>query len=104
MQEEVLFRQKGILVRRMVLEPGDASAWHIDNCHRVTVVVSGERLAIELKDGGETHEVHVQAGQVDWDEPSAAVHRAVNTGRERYEEVVTFLLERPDQDPQPKLP
>lgn len=101
MQEEVLYRQKGALVRRMVLKPGDSSAWHVDDCHRVTVVLSGERLHIEFRDGGEAQEVSVAAGQVGWDAPTAQVHRAVNTGRQRYEEVVTFFLDRPDQDPQP---
>jgi oxalate decarboxylase/phosphoglucose isomerase-like protein (cupin superfamily) len=102
MQEGVLYRQKGALVRRMILEPGESSAWHVDNCHRVSVVLSGERLQIQFRDGGSAQEVNVAAGQVDWDAPTAEVHRAVNTGRQRYEEVVTFFLERPDQDPQPR--
>jgi quercetin dioxygenase-like cupin family protein len=103
MHEEVLYRRKGTVVRRMSLEPGGASAWHVDACHRVSVVLSGERLSIEFRDGGDVQEVEVHAGQVDWDEPSTRVHRAVNSGRQRYEEVVTFVLERPDQDPQPRV-
>jgi hypothetical protein len=39
--------------------------------------------------------------QVDWDEPGHEVHRAVNVGRQPYEEVVMFLLAYPSQTPQP---
>lgn len=46
-------------------------------------------------------EVTVSAGQVDLDHPSDRVHRAVNSGRQRYDEVVTFFLDHEDQNPQP---
>jgi len=38
---------------------------------------------------------------VDWSEPSDHVHRAVNVGKEVFEEVVTFFLDHPDAEPQP---
>jgi quercetin dioxygenase-like cupin family protein len=101
MIEEILYRRKAVLVRRMRLEPGEASRWHRDACHRVTVVLSGEHLAIEFRSGGPPHESRIRAGQVDWDKPSSRVHRAVNVGRDRYEEVVTFLLAYSGQNPQP---
>jgi hypothetical protein len=101
MRQEALYRRKGVLVRRLLLEPGEASAWHRDACHRVTVVLSGDRLAIERHAGGPTHEVGVRAGQVDWDEPGSRMHRAVNVGRQPYEEIVIFLLAHPGQNPQP---
>ena len=41
-------------------------------------------------------------GEVDWSEPSDRVHRAVNVGKEVFEEVVTFFLDRPDAVPQPE--
>ncbi len=102
MSEELLYEKGGVLVRRAILEPGESSAWHTDACDRVTVILSGDRLGIEFRDSGEIHESDVRAGQVDWDEPTSEVHRAINVGRCRYEEVVTFFLSEPGQDPQPK--
>ena len=103
MAEEVLYRRRGVSVRRMTLEPGEASPWHRDVCHRVTVVLRGQRLAIEFRTGGQVHAARVRAGQVDWSEPSSEVHRAVNAGHEPYEEVVTFFLDYRGQNPQPRL-
>jgi len=68
----------GVRVNRARLEPGEASPWHVDSFHRVTVVLQGEQLRIEYQDGAEPELVPVVAGQVGWDEPSAPrVHRAV---------------------------
>jgi quercetin dioxygenase-like cupin family protein len=88
--------------RRQRLEPGEASPWHRDPFHRVTVVLSGDLLAIEFRDGSEAQTWKVTPGEVDWSEPSDHVHRAVNTGKEVFEEVVTFFLDRPDAVPQPE--
>lgn len=99
--EEVLYRRRGSLVQRMRLEPGESSPWHVDDCERVTVVLSGERLTIEMKEGGDALDVPMHPGLVGWGEPTTAVHRAVNSGSSPYEDVVTFFLDRPDQDPQP---
>jgi hypothetical protein len=101
MRQEILYRRKTVLVRRLRLERGEASPWHRDVCHRVSVVLSGSQLAIEPRSGGPPHKVLVRVGQVDWDEPGSEVHRAVNVGRQRYEEVVIFFLAYPGQNPQP---
>ena len=69
--------------------------------HRVTVAVSGEVLAIEFRDGGKTERIEVTAGETDWSEPSDRLHRAVNIGRQAYEEITIFFLDRPDAVPQP---
>jgi hypothetical protein len=102
MSEELLYEKGNVLVRRAILEPGESSAWHTDSCDRVTVILCGDRLAIEFRDSGAIQEFDVTAGQVDWDEPASEVHRAINVGRRRYEEVVIFFLSEPGQDPQPK--
>jgi hypothetical protein len=102
MREELLYEKGDILVRRAILDPGESSAWHTDACNRVTVILSGDRLAIESRDSGEVKELHIRAGQVDWDEPTSEIHRAINVGCWRYEEVVTYFLSEPGQDPQPK--
>jgi hypothetical protein len=52
-------------------------------------------------DGGESQRVEIAPGQVEWEEPSARVHRAVNIGKQAYEQVTVFLLARPDAVAQP---
>lgn len=99
--EETISQRGTTLVRRLVLEPSEATPWHVDPFHRVTVIVRGEALAIEYRDGGRTERVEVSAGQADWDAPTDRVHRAVNVGRGAYEEVTIFFLDRPDAIPQP---
>lgn len=97
---EVISRRERLLIRRQVLEPGEAMYWHIDRCHRFAVVVRGSRLTIEYRDG-DAIELDVAPGMADWDASDARVHRAVNTGSEPFEEVVTFYLDADDQEPQP---
>lgn len=101
MAEEELFRRGTVLVRRLRLQPGEAMPWHRDPFHRVTVVLAGDVLAIEARDGSELARFAVTPGQADWDEPSDRVHRGVNVGTVPYEEVTVFLLDRPDDVPQP---
>ena len=98
---EIITRRDDLIVRRSVLQPGEATPWHTDPVHRLTVVVRGERITIEMRDTGETIDIPVHAGLTDWDPPEPRVHRAVNTGRTTFEEVVTFYLDRAGQDPQP---
>jgi hypothetical protein len=94
-------RRDTTLVRRLILEPGEATPWHVDPFQRVTVVVCGEALTIEFRDGGSSERVEVRAGQCDLDEPTTRVHRAVNAGPTRYEEIAIFFLDRPDAIAQP---
>lgn len=99
---EVLHHRGNYLVRRQRLAPGEATPWHCDPFHRVTVVLSGDLLKIEFRDGGETLSWKITVGEVDWSEPSDRVHRAVNVGQQVFEEVVTFFLDHPDSVPQPE--
>jgi quercetin dioxygenase-like cupin family protein len=101
MTDEVLSQRGTTMVRRLRLAPGEAMAWHRDPFQRVAVVLSGDVLSIEYRDGGESQRVEITPGQVDWEEPSARVHRAVNVGRQTYEQVTVFLLDRPDAVAQP---
>ena len=101
MIEETICRRGTTLVRRLILELGEATSWHIDPFHRVTVIVRGEALAIEYRDGKGPERFEVYAGQADWDAPTEREHRAVNIGATTYEEVAIFLLDRPDAMPQP---
>jgi hypothetical protein len=102
MQTEVITRRDDLLIRRLVLEPGEAMPWHTDGCHRFSVIVRGQQLSIEFRETGERITVPVRPGMVDWDAPDARVHRAVNTDSATYEEVVTFLLGSSGIDPQPE--
>jgi quercetin dioxygenase-like cupin family protein len=99
--DETLFRRDTTLVRRLRLAPGEAMPWHRDPYHRVTVVLSGDALAIEYRDGRESQRFDVAPGQVDWDEPGDLVHRGVNVGNQPYEEIAVFFLDHPDAVPQP---
>ena len=90
MAEEELFRRGTVLVRRLRLEPGEAMPWHRDPFHRVTVVLAGDSLVIEARDGSELARFEVTPGQVDWDEPSDRIHRGVNVGALTYEEAHRF--------------
>lgn len=101
-EQQVLHHRGNTLVRRQKLLPGQAMPWHHDPYHRVTVVLSGDLVKIEYRDGGEAETFNVAPGEVDWSEPGTRVHRAVNVGKEVFEEVVTFFLDRPDADPQPE--
>ncbi len=104
MHKEVITKRDDLVIRRLVLEPGEATPWHKDSCHRFSVIVRGEQLRIEFRDTGEQVTVVVHPGMADWDEPEARVHRGVNTGTAPYEEVVTFFLHTPALDPQPEYP
>ena len=78
MTEETLHHRGTTLVRRMSLAPGEATRWHRDPFHRVSVVLRGDVLSIEFRDGRSAEYVKVTPGQVDWDELSDRTHRAVN--------------------------
>jgi hypothetical protein len=68
----------------------------------VTVVLAGDLLNIEFRDGGEPQSWKITVGEVDWSEPSDRVHGALNVGKEVFEEVMTFFLDHPDAKPQPE--
>ena len=104
MSEETILENRKVLVRRQRLAVGETGPWHIDVCERVTVVLSGEALAIEYRDGGAADHVTVTRGQADWDEPALRPHRAVNTGTTPYEEVTIFIVDASGEDPQPRVP
>ena len=104
MVDETLHRRGTALVRRLILAPGEATRWHTDPFHRVSVILKGQALAIEFRDGSASLRVRVTPGQVDWDEPSDHIHRAVNIADIPYEEVTIFFLARPDDVAQPDAP
>jgi len=102
MADEILFHHGTTKVSRLRLAPGEAMPWHRDPFHRVAVMLSGDVLSIEYRDGGESQRVGITPGQVEWEEPTERIHRAVNVGKEPYEQVTIFLLDHPDAVPQPR--
>ena len=74
--------------------------WHRDPFHRVTVVLRGDALGIEYRDG-ESERFEVRPGQAGWDEPTDRLHRGVNVGEQPYEEITVFFLDHPEAVPQP---
>jgi hypothetical protein len=101
MKEEIIDQRDNILIRRAILEPGETSRWHTDVCHRFSVIVRGDELAIEYRTGRPEERFKVSRGDAGWDEPTDQIHRAVNVGRCKYEEVVLFFLDSAGSDPQP---
>ena len=101
MRTETITQRDDLIIRRTILEPGEAMPWHTDACRRFSVVVRGERLRIEYRESGEAIHVAVHPGMAGWDEPDARVHRGVNAGATPYEEVVAFFLDSPGAEPQP---
>jgi hypothetical protein len=103
MKSETITRRADLMIRRHILEPGEALPWHTDRCQRFSVVVSGEALSIEYQDSGEVETFPVHPGMADWDAPQPRVHRGINTGRVPYEEVIIFFLDEPGMEPQPEF-
>ena len=102
MDVELIDERATLVIRRLRLQPGEAMFWHTDACERFTVVVRGSRLCIEFRDG-ERVDVDVYPGLADWDAPESRPHRAINTGDDVYEEVVTFYRTGAEVEPQPRL-
>jgi len=75
--------------------------WHRDPARRLAVVLRGDVLLIEYRDGAQSSRIEVVPGQVEWEEPTERFHRAVNVGQQPYEQVTIFLLERSDAAAQP---
>lgn len=63
------------------------------------MTLSGDLLDIEYRDG-ETDREAITIGEAHWLEPTDRAHRAVNVGKQLFEEVTTFFLDRPDAEPQ----
>ena len=102
MKSETISQRENILIRRHILEPGEALPWHMDLCHRFSVVIRGDALGIEYRDSGDVETFAVYPGMADWDEPQSKVHRGVNIGKVPYEEIIIFFLNEPGMEPQPE--
>jgi hypothetical protein len=102
MKSETITQRDDLIIRRHILEPGEALPWHTDLCHRFTVVVTGEKIKIEYQDTGEVETISVLPGMADWDKPQARAHRGINAGSVPFEEVIVFFIDKPGMEPQPE--
>jgi len=102
MISETIDQRPDLIIRRHILEPGEALPWHSDLCHRFSVIVRGEAIAIEYRDSKEIKTTPVYPGLAEWDAPQSRVHRAINIGNVPYEEVIIFFIDKPGMEPQPE--
>ena len=85
----VLFENERVKIWNLIVEPGEASPWHLHRRDYVTVVVEGGGLSVEFDDAttemGSTHVGHwAYHGE-------HKVHRVVNNTSERYKNVLIEL-------------
>src|SRR5215470_13874250 len=102
MISETISQRTDLIIRRHILDPGETLPWHTDLCHRFSVIIRGEAIAIEYGDSKEIKAIPVHPGLAEWDAPQPRVHRAVNTGKVPYEEVIIFFIDKPGMEPQPE--
>lgn len=102
MISQTISERADVIIRRHILEPGETLPWHIDLCHRFSVIVQGEVIAIEYRESRRMKTIKVHPGLAEWDAPQAKVHRAINIGKVPYEEVIIFFIGNPGMEPQPE--
>jgi hypothetical protein len=102
MVSETISQRTDLIIRRHILERGETLPWHSDLCHRFSVIVHGEAIAIEYRDSEEIKTITMHPGLAEWDVPQPKVHRAINIGKVPYEEIIIFFIYRPNMEPQPE--
>jgi quercetin dioxygenase-like cupin family protein len=100
-KDEIVIHYGTTMVCRLRLAPGEAMPWHRDPFRRIAVVLRGDVLSSEYRDGGESQRIEITPGEVEWEEPTERVHRAVNVGEQSYEQVTIFLLDLRTQSRNP---
>ena len=86
---KVLFENGKVKVWNLIVEPGEASPWHLHERDYVTVVVEGSGLIAEFEDGT-TDKRSFNVG--DWRYHGVhQVHRVVNNTHQRYKNVLIEL-------------
>ena len=85
----VLFENDRVKVWNLIVEPGEASDWHLHERDYVTVVVEGGGLAVEYDDGT-VEEGSAEVGVWNY-HGEHRVHRVVNNTNTRYKNVLVEL-------------
>ncbi len=87
----VLFENEKVKVWNLIVEPGEASPWHLHGRDYMTVVVEGEALVAEFEDGTRERRTY-EIG--DWNFTGEhRVHRVVNDTGRRYKNVLIEFKE-----------
>ncbi len=85
----VLFENERVKIWNLIVEPGEASDWHLHERDYVTVVVEGGGLTAEFDDGTKGEgSPHVGSWMYHGDHK---VHRVVNNTDTRYKNVLIEL-------------
>ena len=86
---EVLFENDRVKIWNLVVDPGEASDWHLHGRDYVTVVVEGGGLTVEYEDGsGEKTSTKVGSWTYFGDH---SVHRVINNTSNRHKNVLIEL-------------
>ena len=86
---EVLFENDKVRVWNLVVEPGEASDWHMHENDYVTIVVEGGGLVVEYDDGtSEDSPSEVGTWRFHGEHK---IHRVVNNRDVRYKNVLVEL-------------
>ena len=86
---QVLFENDRVKVWNLIVEPGQASAWHLHGRDYVTVVFEGAGLQVEFEDGTK-QENPSHPGTWRW-HGEHRVHRVINNTGTRYKNVLIEL-------------
>ena len=85
----VLFENDRVKIWNLIVDPGEASGWHLHERDYVTGVVEGGGLAVEYEDGT-TQEGSAAVGVWTY-HGEHRVHRVVNNTSTRYKNVLVEL-------------
>ena len=85
----VVFENEKVRIWNLIVEPGEASEWHLHDNDYVTIVVEGGGLTIEYDDGSSAlNATKVGSWQFHGDHQP---HRVINNSGERYTNVLVEL-------------
>ena len=88
----VVFENERVKIWNLIVEPGDASDWHLHERDYVTIVVEGAGLTVEYDDGTSEDS---PSGPGTWRyHADHKIHRVVNNSAARYVNVLVELKER----------
>ena len=104
MRTEVITKRDDLLIRRQILEPGQAGPWHTDPCHRFSVVVSGTACASSSARPASRSRCRCTRGWRTGTLPSPVSTVPSTSGTLASEEVVSFYLDPPGIEAQPEAP
>ena len=86
---EVLFENDRVKIWSLVVDPGQASPWHLHPRDYITITAEGDRINLELEDGTIEPSVH-EPGRWRF-HTDHVVHRVVNNSNTRYRNVLIEL-------------